>query len=62
MRVVITADSYLPRLGGQEMGAFRLAKFLRRKGHSVKIFTTEKHSWEAPEAGGHDVIICQRKN
>jgi 1,4-alpha-glucan branching enzyme len=56
MKVVITADSYLPRLGGQEMGAFRLAKYLRRKGHLVRIFTTEKHPWEGPEAGGHDVI------
>lgn len=56
MRIVITADSYLPRLGGQEMGAFRLAKYLRRKGHSVRIVTTEKRPWEGPEAGGHEVI------
>jgi glycosyltransferase involved in cell wall biosynthesis len=56
MKVVVTADSYLPRLGGQEMGAFRLAKYLRRKGHSVTILTTEKHSWSGPEAGGHEVI------
>ena len=56
MRIVLTADSYLPRLGGQEMGAFRLAKYLRKKDHSVKIVTTEKHSWEGPEEGGHEVI------
>jgi glycosyltransferase involved in cell wall biosynthesis len=56
MKIVITADSYLPRLGGQEMGAFRLAKYLRRKGHSVKILTTEKHPWSGPEEGGHEVI------
>jgi glycosyltransferase involved in cell wall biosynthesis len=56
MKVVLTADSYLPRLGGQEIGAFRLAKYLRRKGHRVTVFTTEKHSWEGPEAGGHEVI------
>ena len=56
MRIVITADSYLPRLGGQEVGAFRLAKYLRRRGHSVTIVTTEKHSWEGPEEGGHEVI------
>jgi len=56
MRIVITTDSYLPRLGGQELGAFRLAKYLRRKGHSVTIVTTEKHSWRGVEAGGHEVI------
>ena len=56
MRIVITTDSYLPRLGGQEMGAFRLAKYLKRKGHSVKIITTEKQPWEGPEEGGHEVL------
>lgn len=56
MRVAITADSYLPRLGGQEMGAFRLAKYLRRKGHQVRIVTTEKRAWEGPEAGDLQVI------
>jgi glycosyltransferase involved in cell wall biosynthesis len=56
MNVVITADSYLPRLGGQEMGAFRLAKYLRRRGHRVRIFTTEKHPQTAPEEGGLEVL------
>jgi glycosyltransferase involved in cell wall biosynthesis len=56
MNVVITADSYLPRLGGQEIGAFRLAKYLRRKGHGVRIFTTEKHLFAGPEKGGLEVI------
>ncbi len=61
LRVVLTADSYLPRIGGQEMGAFRLAKYLRRRGHSVKIVTTEKHVWTGPEAGGHEVIRVPRR-
>ncbi len=56
VKVVITTDSYLPRLGGQEMGAFRLAKYLRRKGHQVLILTTEKHPWSGPEEGGFDVV------
>lgn len=56
MKVVITADSYLPRLGGQEIGAFRLAKYLRRKGHQVRIVTTEKHPFTGPEEGGMEVI------
>ena len=56
MRVALTADSYLPRLGGQEMGAFRLAKYLRRKGHEVRLLTTEKQAWSGPEAGGLEVV------
>jgi len=56
LRVVITSDSYLPRLGGQELGAFRLAKYLGRKGHQVRIITTEKHPLEGAEAGGLDVL------
>jgi 1,4-alpha-glucan branching enzyme len=56
VKVVITADSYLPRLGGQEMGAFRLAKYLRRRGHQVTILTTEKHPWQGPEEGDLDVV------
>lgn len=56
MKVAITADSYLPRLGGQEMGAFRLAKYLRKNGHQVRIVTTEKHSWAGPETGDWEVL------
>jgi phosphatidylinositol alpha-1,6-mannosyltransferase len=56
VKVTLTADSYLPRLGGQEMGAFRLAKYLRRKGHQVRILTTEKHVWSGPEEGGFEVV------
>ena len=56
MRVVVTADSYLPRLGGQEMGAYRLARYLGRRGHSVRILTTEKQPQSGPEEGGLDVI------
>jgi glycosyltransferase involved in cell wall biosynthesis len=56
LRVVVTSDSYLPRLGGQELGAFRLAKYLRRKGHSVRLITTEKHQLHGNEPGGLDVL------
>ena len=56
MKVVLTTDSYLPRLGGQEMGAFRLAKYLLRRGHQVRLITTEKHPLSGPEPGGFDVI------
>lgn len=38
------------------MGAFRLAKYLRRKGHPVRIITTEKHSLAGDEPGGLDVL------
>lgn len=41
MRVLITSDSYLPRLGGAEMHAFKLGLFLQREGHEVRIFTSE---------------------
>jgi glycosyltransferase involved in cell wall biosynthesis len=56
VKVVLTADSYLPRLGGQEMGAFRLAKYLQRRGHQVRLITTEKHPLSGPEPGGLDVL------
>jgi glycosyltransferase involved in cell wall biosynthesis len=56
VRIVLTTDSYLPRLGGQEMGAFRLAKYLRKKGHEVRLLTTEKHPLEGAEPGGFDVL------
>ncbi|HEU5181280.1 MAG TPA: glycosyltransferase family 4 protein [Candidatus Polarisedimenticolia bacterium] len=56
MKVVLTTDSYLPRLGGQEMGAFRLAKYLTRRGHEVRLVTTEKHPLSGPEPGGFDVL------
>ena len=55
MRIALTTDSYLPRLGGQEMGAFRLAKYLQRRGNSVRIITTEKHPHAGDEPGGLDV-------
>jgi len=56
VKIVITADSYLPRLGGQEMGAFRLAKYLVKKGNQVRIITTEKHVLQGREPGALDVL------
>ncbi len=56
MNIAITTDSYLPRLGGQEMATFRLAKYLGRRGHRVRIVTTEKHPWHGQEEGGLEVI------
>ena len=45
MKVLITSDSYLPRLGGAEVYAYQLATFLKREGHSVEILTPEMGSW-----------------
>ena len=56
MKIALTTDSYLPRLGGQEMGAFRLAKYLRRGDHQVRIITTEKHPLTGAEPGGLNVV------
>ena len=38
------------------MGAFRLTKYLLRRGHEVRLITTEKHPLAGPEPGGFDVI------
>jgi glycosyltransferase involved in cell wall biosynthesis len=38
------------------MGAFRLAKYLQRKGNTVRLITTEKHTLSGEEPGGLDVL------
>ena len=38
------------------MGAFRLAKYLRKKGNAVRIVTTEKHRLSGAEPGGFEVL------
>ena len=38
------------------MGAFRLAKYLQRKGHQVRLLTTEKHPLTGAEPGGLNVL------
>lgn len=43
MKVLITSDSYLPRLGGAEIYALKLGSFLQRDGHDVRLFTTEEN-------------------
>lgn len=45
MKILITSDSYLPRLGGAEVYAYQLATFLKKEGNEVSIFTTEEGSW-----------------
>src|SRR6185436_16883881 len=54
VRIVLTTDSYLPRLGGQEMGAFRLTKYLQRRGNPVRLITTERHPLSGAEPGELD--------
>lgn len=45
MRVLIVADSYLPRLGGAEVYAYKLATFLKKSGHEASLLTTEE-GWD----------------
>ncbi|MBX9765500.1 glycosyltransferase family 4 protein [Patescibacteria group bacterium] len=45
MRVLIVADSYLPRLGGAEVYAYKLGSFLQKNDHTVALLTTEEGSW-----------------
>jgi len=45
MKILITSDSYLPRLGGAEVYAYQLATFLKQEGNEVTIFTTEQGTW-----------------
>jgi len=45
MKVLITSDSYLPRLGGAEVYAYKLATHLKMNGYEVEIFTTEPGEW-----------------
>ena len=42
MRILVTSDTYLPRLGGGEYHVAYLLKELRTMGHEVTLVTTEK--------------------
>lgn len=56
MKIGILTDDYLPALGGSELYAYNLARFLRNQNHSASIFTF------APNATGieRDGIPCVR--
>jgi glycosyltransferase involved in cell wall biosynthesis len=41
MKVLVTSDSYLPRIGGAEIYALKLGVFLEKLGHKVRLFTPE---------------------
>lgn len=41
MKILITSNSYLPRLGGAEIHAFKLGLFFQKRGHQVRLFTPE---------------------
>jgi len=45
MKTLIVADSYLPRLGGAEVYAYKLATFLKQNGHEASVLTTEE-GWD----------------
>jgi glycosyltransferase involved in cell wall biosynthesis len=47
MKILIAADSYLPRLGGAEVYAYKLAAFLKKNGHDISLITPEKGEWPA---------------
>lgn len=46
MKILMTSDTYLPRLGGGEYHVHYLLKELRAQGHDVTFVTTEKGKWE----------------
>lgn len=46
MKILMTSDTYLPRIGGGEYHVHYLAKELRARGHDVTFFTNEPGSWE----------------
>jgi len=41
MKILITSDSYFPRMGGAEVYAYKLGHFLQKEGHSVSFCVTE---------------------
>lgn len=42
MKVLLIPDTYLPRLGGAEVYAYKLGVFLKQEGHEVSILTPEE--------------------
>lgn len=45
MKILVIPDTYLPRLGGGEVYAYKLAHFLKKQGHAVKVLTPEQGTW-----------------
>lgn len=54
MNILMTSDTYLPRLGGGEYHVFYLARELRKMGHDVSLIVTESGLWS--EDSTHSVI------
>lgn len=50
MKILMTSDTYLPRLGGGEYHVHYLLKELRAQGHDVMFVTNEKGAWEGDAA------------
>jgi len=42
MKILITSDTYFPRMGGAEVYAYKLGHFLQKQGHKVTVCTTEE--------------------
>lgn len=55
MKIGILTDDYLPALGGAEVYAYNLAKFLNENGHEATIFTFAP-SDGSPERAGINVV------
>ncbi|MCE9585947.1 glycosyltransferase family 4 protein [Candidatus Uhrbacteria bacterium] len=55
MKIGILSDDYLPALGGAELYAYNLAKFLNENGHEATIFTFAP-SDGGPERSGIKVV------
>lgn len=50
MKILMTSDTYLPRLGGGEYHVHYLLRELRAQGHDVTFVTNEKGEWEGDTA------------
>ncbi len=51
MKILMTSDTFLPRLGGGEYHVWYLMRELRRQGHDVRLYTTEPGNDEADDDG-----------
>ncbi len=44
MRILMTSDTYLPRMGGGEYHVYYLARELHQLGHGIRLFVTEHNA------------------